>query len=146
MASSTTNLDLTLPVGGENVSRQIINANNVKIDEAVGAVPSGTDLQSQVNALNNNLTNKNTFMPIQIGSLGTYADDTLYTALKNNNSIVPNRMCLYRASFTGGARFGLCLLYEDTKEYGFILAFHYASAPRYLRVDGGTVYVTSWAS
>ena len=56
MASSTTNLDLTLPVGGENVSRQIINANNVKIDEAVGAVPSGTDLQSQVTALNNNIT------------------------------------------------------------------------------------------
>lgn len=57
MASSTTNLDLILPVGGENVSRQIINANNVKIDEAVGAVPSGTDLQSQVTALNNNVTN-----------------------------------------------------------------------------------------
>ena len=56
MASSTTNLDLTLPVGGENVSRQIINANNVKIDEAVGPVPSGTDLQSQVTALNNNIT------------------------------------------------------------------------------------------
>lgn len=56
MASSTTNLDLTLPVGGEHVSRQIINANNVKIDEAVGPVPSGTNLQSQVNALNNNLS------------------------------------------------------------------------------------------
>lgn len=54
MASSTPNLDLTLPVGGEHVSRQIINANNVKIDEAVGPVPSGTNLQSQVNALNNN--------------------------------------------------------------------------------------------
>ena len=57
MASSTTNLDLILPVGGENVSRQIINANNVKIDEAVGPVPSGTDLQSQVTALNNKIAN-----------------------------------------------------------------------------------------
>ena len=55
MASSTTNLDLTLPVGGENVSRQIINANNVKIDEAVGPVPSGTDLQSEVESLNNKM-------------------------------------------------------------------------------------------
>ena len=55
MASSTPNLGLTLPVGGEHVSRQIINANNVKIDEAVGPVPSGTDLQSQVTALNNNI-------------------------------------------------------------------------------------------
>ena len=55
MASSTPNLGLTLPVGGEHVSRQIINANNVKIDEAVGPVPSGTDLQSQVTALKNNI-------------------------------------------------------------------------------------------
>ena len=55
MASSTPNLGLTLPVGGEHVSRQIINANNVKIDEAVGPVPSGTDLQSQVTALNNKI-------------------------------------------------------------------------------------------
>lgn len=57
MASSTPNLGLTLPVGGEHVSRQIINANNVKIDEAVGPVPSGTDLQSQVTALNNKISN-----------------------------------------------------------------------------------------
>ena len=69
MASSTTNLDLTLPVGGENVSRQIINANNVKIDEAVGPVPSGTDLQSQVTALNSNIT---TIHPTT--ELGTMSD------------------------------------------------------------------------
>ena len=78
MASSTTNLDLILPVGGENVSRQIINANNVKIDEAVGAVPSGTDLQSQVTALNNNITNVNnkitSFVTLSSNNYNTLSD------------------------------------------------------------------------
>ena len=36
MSSSTPNLNLTLPVGGENVSRHIINQNNEKIDSAFG--------------------------------------------------------------------------------------------------------------
>lgn len=55
MASSTPNINLTLPVGSENVSRQIINDNNTKIDTAIGAVPPGNDLQSQVTALNTNI-------------------------------------------------------------------------------------------
>jgi hypothetical protein len=58
MASSTPNINLTLPVGSENVSRQIINDNNTKIDTAIGAVPPGNDLQSQVTALNNNIATK----------------------------------------------------------------------------------------
>lgn len=36
MSSQTPNLNLVLPVGTENVSRQIINDNNTKIDTAVG--------------------------------------------------------------------------------------------------------------
>lgn len=88
MASSTPNLDLTLPVGGENVSRQIINANNVKIDEAVGAVPSGTDLQSQVTALNNNLTSMR-YNVLTSGSLKTWAVNTSegFTCFRYNNSV-----------------------------------------------------------
>lgn len=100
--------------------------------------------QSGLEALNSNLTNKNTFTPIQIGPLGTYSDATLYTALKNSSSIVPNKICFYRASFTSGARIGLCYLYDDTKDYGYVLVFHYASKPRYLKVDGGTASVTGW--
>ncbi len=36
MASTTPNIGLTLPTGSENVSRQIINENNTKIDTAIG--------------------------------------------------------------------------------------------------------------
>ena len=40
MSSSTPNIGLTLPVGGENVSRQIINENNTKIDNYAGTLNS----------------------------------------------------------------------------------------------------------
>ena len=36
MSSTTPNLELILPIGTENVSRQIINENNMKIDSAFG--------------------------------------------------------------------------------------------------------------
>ena len=48
MATQTTNLGLTLPIGTEQVSRQVINDNMTAIDNAVGAVPSGQNLQLQV--------------------------------------------------------------------------------------------------
>lgn len=51
MASSTTNLGLTLPVGGENVSRQIINENNTTIDSAIGALPTGKNVQGQIDEI-----------------------------------------------------------------------------------------------
>ena len=38
MATSTTNLNLTLPSGNENVSRQTLNENFTKIDNAVGTL------------------------------------------------------------------------------------------------------------
>lgn len=62
MATNTPNINLVLPIGSEKVSRQVINDNNTKIDTAIGAVPSGTDLQSQVTALNNNITTLNNKM------------------------------------------------------------------------------------
>lgn len=56
MASSTPNINLTLPVGSEKVSRQVINDNNTKIDNAIGALPSGQNLQGEIESLNNKLT------------------------------------------------------------------------------------------
>ena len=86
MASSTTNLDLILPVGGENVSRQIINANNVKIDEAVGPVPSGTDLQSQVTALNNNIST--------LGGIINGSNNNTFVSVSNDTAVVINSITL----------------------------------------------------
>lgn len=56
MATQTTNLGLTLPIGTEQVSRQVINDNMTAIDNAVGAVPSGQNLQLQVTNNANEIT------------------------------------------------------------------------------------------
>lgn len=58
MASTTPNIGLTLPTGAEKVSRQIINTNNTIIDSKIGAVPSGKNLQGEVDALNSNFTSE----------------------------------------------------------------------------------------
>ena len=43
MATQTPNLGLTLPVGSENVSRQVINGNNTLIDTFAGGVNTAMD-------------------------------------------------------------------------------------------------------
>ena len=73
MASSTPNINLTLPVGSEHVSRQIINDNFTKIDTAIGAVPSGQNLQGEVDALNNNINYPQSASSIKVGGVfGNY--------------------------------------------------------------------------
>lgn len=103
-------------------------------------------LKSSVDTLNGDLTNKNTFNLINLRTSGAYSDAVLYSALKNDSRILPGMLCAYKGLFAGGLRFGLCLLYEGTKEYGFILVFHYNSAPRYLGVNEATTTLRSWAS
>lgn len=48
MSSQTPNINLTLPTGAENVSRQIINDNNTKIDTAIGTLNSNLDIKIPV--------------------------------------------------------------------------------------------------
>ena len=47
MSSSTPNLNLVLPVGGEHVSRAIINENNTKIDTFAGTANSSLNTLSE---------------------------------------------------------------------------------------------------
>lgn len=59
MSSQTPNINLTLPVGSENVSRQIINENNTKIDAAIGTLNgSVATLQSDVGSLSDSIATK----------------------------------------------------------------------------------------
>ena len=59
MATTTPNIGLTLPIGGENVSRQIINDNNTIIDSKMGAVPVGQNLQGEIASLSDQIANAN---------------------------------------------------------------------------------------
>lgn len=145
MASSTPNLDLTLPVGGENVSRQIINANNVKIDEAVGAVPSGTDLQSQVTALNNKFPTKVDKTNMTDGESYTYTSQSamesglvsLATTVMGANKV---RTIFLYPNFTsqifGGAAGCATIATGSSSSYFTVLFHNYVTAAHGIYLNG----------
>ena len=62
MSSSTPNIGLTLPTGGERVSRQIINENNTKIDTYAG------ELSEQIG---NNITSLYALNSLYYGTVQT---------------------------------------------------------------------------
>lgn len=76
----------------------------------------------------------------------TYSDQTLINALINSDSIVPRQFQLFICQFTGGMRMGLCYLYEGTKQYGFVMVFHYTSRPRFMDVREGTAVLVEPAT
>jgi hypothetical protein len=75
-----------------------------------------------------------------------YSDALLYQDLRTNAGIKPKKACWFQKSFSGGIRYGFCFLYENTKEYGTIVVFHYNSQPRYLKVAEGTPVLMNWAT
>ena len=86
MASSTPNINLTLPVGSEHVSRQIINDNFTKIDTAIGAVPSGQSLQGEADALNNNIAT--------LGGIINGSNNNTFVSVSNDTAVVINSITL----------------------------------------------------
>ena len=57
MATTTTNLGLTKPIGTEKALVSVINGNMDIIDNKVGAIPQNESVQSQITALNNQKAN-----------------------------------------------------------------------------------------
>lgn len=72
MATTTTNLGLTKPIGTEKALVSVINGNMDIIDNKVGAVPQNESVQSQITALNNQIakfeTNAVSTLPFESGS------------------------------------------------------------------------------
>lgn len=93
MATTTTNLELTLPAGTENVSRQIINTNMQKIDTAFGELD---DRQVQVRTATGTVSSvaalANADVSCSISSAFTNGADTYFIC--NNSSSVINPICL----------------------------------------------------
>ena len=71
MATTTPNIGLTLPIGTENVSRQIINTNNTKIDTAIGTLNSNLPKYAITSTTSGTL-NANTDNTITIETPGSY--------------------------------------------------------------------------
>lgn len=85
MSSQTPNLHLTLPVGTENVSRQIINDNNTLIDTAVG------NNTSAINTLNSNKTNGKQMQWLPSNGYNPLTSETGYFCYGISPSYVPSQ-------------------------------------------------------
>ena len=53
--ANTTNLNLAKPLGTDHALVSVLNGNMDVIDSAIGALPSGSNLQGEIDTLNSNL-------------------------------------------------------------------------------------------
>lgn len=64
--ANTTNLNMVKPAGTDHALISVINSNMDIIDGAVGALPSGSTLQGEIDSANTAITNLNTQMSSKI--------------------------------------------------------------------------------
>lgn len=79
----------------------------------------------------------NNMITVNIASIGDYTNAKLLQALRDSNEIISGKIHAFSVMATGGARIGLCYLYGDTKQYGWIMSGHYNSMPIFLTVNNG---------
>jgi len=84
----------------------------------------------------------NNMITVNIASIGEYTNAKLLQALRDSNEIISNKLHAFYVMATGGARIGLCYLYGDTKQYGWIMAGHYNLMPIFLTVVDGVARET----
>ena len=69
---------------------------------------------------------------------GAYTNQGLIDALIASDLIKPYKINAFETWYTsGGKRTGFCFLYDDTKQYGWAVVFHYYSSPILLDVREG---------
>ena len=79
----------------------------------------------------------NNMITVNIASIGDYTNAKLLQALRDSNEIISGKIYAFSVMATGGGRVGLCYLYGDTKQYGWIMAGHYNYMPIFLTVNNG---------
>ena len=84
MATSTPNIGLTLPIGTENVSRQIINTNNTKIDEFVNSIQESIGIVIDGDTADVNVTSGQ-YVILRNSTIAGKTDG-IYTAANNVSS------------------------------------------------------------
>lgn len=102
--ANTTNLNLVKPAGTDYALVSVINDNMDIIDSKVGAIPANESAQSQITALNNQITNANTSTEFPNLSYGNYnglkfisgfftgnGTSSIYLGLGNCSGVVTTR-------------------------------------------------------
>lgn len=79
----------------------------------------------------------NNIIPVGIASIGDYTNAKLLQALRDSNEIISGKIHAFSVMATGGSRIGLCYLYGNTKQYGWIMVGHYNYMPIFLTVNDG---------
>lgn len=80
----------------------------------------------------------NNIIPVSsIASIDGYTNAKLLQALRDSNEIISGKLHAFSVMATGGARVGLCYLYGNTKQYGWIMVGHYNYMPIFLTVNDG---------
>ena len=83
---------------------------------------------------------------IGVSDGGDYSDTKILKVLHDSYKIINYETHAFEVSgFNGGNRTGFCNLYGD-KDYGWVMVFHYNSAPRFFTVAGGYIALRSFAS
>lgn len=117
--ANTTNLNMVKPAGTDHALISVINSNMDIIDGAVGALPSGSTLQGEIDSANTAIANINnpyrqTLTNVTITSDGFYASDIpigkVISAVYGAGS---SRFVLVRPSSSGMAVFHL---FDDTMQ------------------------------
>jgi len=88
----------------------------------------------------------NNMTTVNIASIGDYTYAKLLQALRDSNEIISGKLHAFYVMATGGARIGLCYLYGNTKQYGWIMAGHYNNMPAFLTVVDGVVRETPFTA
>ena len=115
MSSSTPNLNLVLPVGGEHVSRAIINENNTKIDTFAGTA------NSSLNTLSEQIT--------KFKAVALTGQTSAQAAVQNvHNSLGDGESCC--GSFVANATYGITGTRRNAN-YGFYIVEDIASQVAY---------------
>ena len=110
MSSQTPNINLTLPTGAENVSRQIINDNNTKIDTAIGTLNSKLTKPSNISygdIIGTSLQQIETALTSATVGMAT-GDVKCYSCYAN-----------YSGSITSGSQ-GIAFLYKVTTSVWYV--------------------------
>lgn len=74
MATTTPNIGLTKPALGEYVSLSVINENYDKIDDAIGAVPAGSNVMNEISILT---APNNTRYRLKVANDGTLSTEAI---------------------------------------------------------------------
>lgn len=136
--ANTTNLNLVKPAGTDFALVSVINGNMDIIDSKVGAIPANESAQSQITALNNQISK--TINASSYAYTSTDAAQAIYSAFSDGTS--GTAYVTFASGYTG-----MAMVVRENSNYGsIVLHVSYDVSIYHYRKKGGTWSVETLAS